>query len=319
MPGLPGAHAHAQPLKRLQRSDFIMSASSSSAFPCLGYGLGLRKEHYQTILQDLPAIDWFEILSENYMVPGGKALYHLERVRAHYPVVMHGVSLSIGGSDPLDQDYLRQLKQLAERIEPRWVSDHLCWTGVNGANMHDLLPLPYTEEALAHVSARIHQVQDFLGRRMVIENVSSYLSYADSALSEWEFLAALSARTDCRLLLDVNNVYVSACNHGFDARAFIDAIPAERVQQFHLAGHSSNGNIVIDTHDAPVIDPVWALYEHAVRRCGRITTMIERDDNIPPLAELTAELDKARGLAEHVLGVHEGVAAQHGLRRVGRV
>ncbi len=274
--------------------------SSQKELPFLGYGLGLRKEHYQTILGELPKVDWFEVLSENYLVPGGKPLYHLDRVRAHYPVVMHGVSLSIGASSALDKEYLRQLKALAERIEPHWISDHLCWTGFNGLNMHDLLPLPYTEEALEHVVSRILQVQDFLGRRILIENVSSYLTYADSAMSEWEFVSAVAERADCLLLLDINNVYVSAQNHGFDAHEFLNGIPVERVQQFHLAGHSMNGTIIIDTHDAPVIDPVWALYEQAVRRFGYVSTMIERDDNIPPLEEIMTELDRARALAGFV-------------------
>lgn len=266
----------------------------------LGYGLGLRTDHYQTILSELPKVDWFEAISENYMVAGGKPLYHLDRVREHYPMVLHGVSLSIGSGAPLDQDYLRQLKALADRIEPHWISDHLCWTGVHGANMHDLLPLPYTEEALAHVVARIQQVQEFLGRRMLIENVSSYLTYADSAMSEWEFLRAVAERADCLLLLDINNIYVSARNHDFDPEDYLRGIPIERVQQFHLAGHSMNGDMIIDTHDAPVIDPVWALYAQAVRRFGPVSTMIERDDNIPPLAEVMAELDKARMIAETI-------------------
>ena len=275
----------------------VTAAISPQKFPYLGYGLGLRTDHYQAILGELPKVDWFEVLSENYMVPGGKPLYHLDRIRAHYPVVMHGVSLSIGGSGTLDKDYLRQLKELAERIEPHWISDHLCWTGVNDLNMHDLLPIPYTEEALKHVVSRIKQVQDFLGRRIVIENVSSYLTYADSAMSEWEFISAVAEDADCLLLFDINNVYVSACNHAFDAQDFLNGIPVERVQQFHLAGHSMNGNIIIDTHDAPVIDPVWKLYEQAVRRFGQVSTMFERDDNIPALAELMAELDKAHRLA----------------------
>jgi uncharacterized protein (UPF0276 family) len=268
--------------------------------PYLGFGLGLRTDHYQTILNELPRIDWFEALSENYMVPGGKPLYHLDRIRAHYPMVMHGVSLSIGSSDALDKEYLRQLKVLAERVEPHWISDHLCWTGVSRTNMHDLLPLPYTEEALTHVISRIRQVQDFLGRRILIENVSSYLTYVDSAMTEWEFLRAVAEGSDCLLLLDINNVYVSARNHDFDPQDFLNGIPVERVQQFHLAGHSMNGNIIIDTHDAPVIDPVWALYGKAVRRFGQVSTMIERDDNIPPLADVMAELDKARTIAETV-------------------
>jgi uncharacterized protein (UPF0276 family) len=274
--------------------------STSQKFPFLGYGLGLRKEHYQTILGELPKIDWFEVLSENYMVPGGKPLYHLDKVRENYPVVMHGVSLSIGASGVLDKEYLRQLKILADRIEPRWISDHLCWTGVHGLNMHDLLPLPYTEEALKNVVSRIAQVQDFLGRRILIENVSSYLTYADSAMSEWEFIRAVAEGADCQLLLDVNNVYVSACNHEFDPHDFLNGIPIERVQQFHLAGHSMNGNIIIDTHDAPVIDPVWSLYEYAVQRFGYVSTMIERDDNIPELEEIMVELDKARAIADAV-------------------
>lgn len=268
--------------------------------PYLGFGLGLRTDHYQTILNELPKLDWFEILSENYMVPGGKPLYHLDRIRAHYPMVMHGVSLSIGSSDPLDKEYLRQLKALAERVEPHWISDHLCWTGVSRTNMHDLLPLPYTEEALTHVVSRIKHVQDFLGRRILIENVSSYLTYVDSAMTEWEFLRAVAEGADCLLLLDINNVYVSARNHDFDPQDFLNGTPVERVQQFHLAGHSMNGNIIIDTHDAPVIDPVWALYGKAVRRFGQVSTMIERDDNIPPLADVMAELDKARTIAQAV-------------------
>ncbi len=278
--------------------------------PYLGFGLGLRTDHYQAILNESPQVDWFEVLSENYMVPGGKALYHLDRIREHYPMVMHGVSLSIGSGDPLSKDYLRQLKALAERIEPHWISDHLCWTGVSSTNMHDLLPLPYTEEALSHVVSRIQQVQDFMGRRMLIENVSSYLTYVDSAMTEWEFLRAVAEGADCLILLDVNNIYVSACNHAFDPQDYLNGIPVERVQQFHLAGHSMNGNIIIDTHDAPVIDPVWVVYENAVRRFGRVSTMIERDDNIPPLAEVMAELDKARAIAEAIHGKTIGDHAQ---------
>lgn len=272
-------------------------SATSKIHPHLGFGLGLRTTHYQAILSERPNIDWFEILSENYMVAGGKPLHYLERIRAHYPLVMHGVSLSIGSTDPLNKNYLRDLKVLAERVEPRWISDHLCWTGVQRKNMHDLLPLPYTEEALKHVVERIGQVQDFLGRRILIENVSSYLTYVDSALSEWEFLRAVAEAADCLLLIDINNIYVSAQNHQFDPVEYINALPAERVQQFHLAGHSKNGGMIIDTHDAPVIDPVWTLYGHAVRRFGRVSTMIERDDNIPELPELIEELNHARAIA----------------------
>jgi len=267
----------------------------------LGFGLGLRTEHYEAIFEQPPRVDWFEALTENYMVDGGRPLYWLERVRSHYPIVFHGVSLSIGSTAPLDLEYLRQLKSLVQRFEPRWISDHLCWTGVAGKNLHDLLPLPYTEEALAHVAARVRRVQDFLGRRILIENVSSYLEYRHSRLTEWEFLAALCERADCELLLDVNNLYVNSRNHGFDPLAFLDAIPPARVRQIHLAGHSQDGELLIDTHDHPVCDPVWTLYAEALRRCGPVATMIERDDHIPPLAELVAELDRARALAASAL------------------
>jgi uncharacterized protein (UPF0276 family) len=269
--------------------------------PALGYGLGLRVEYYEDILEQHPAIDWLEALSENYMAPGGKPLHYLDRFRESYPIVLHGVSMSIGGSDPLDRGYLAKLRALAERIEPAWVSDHLCWTGIDGIHLHDLMPLPYTEEALGHVVARVHEVQDFLGRRIALENVSSYVAYHASRLSEAQFLAEVARRADCLILLDVNNVYVSSRNHGFDARTFLDEIPVERVQQFHLAGHENNGALIVDTHDAAIVDPVWDLYAYAVRRFGPVSTMIERDDHIPPLAELTAELDTARAIAQPIL------------------
>lgn len=265
--------------------------------PWLGFGLGLRPTHYETILNESPAVDWFEIISENYLVPGGRPLHYLDRIRERYPMVMHGVSLSIGAQDPLNREYLRQLRVLAERIEPAWISDHLCWTGAHGLNAHDLLPLPYTEEALKHVAARVGAVQDFLGRRILLENVSSYVSYPESEMSEWEFLREIAARADCLILLDINNIYVSGINHEFDPHDYLNGIPVERVWQFHLAGHRNHGDYIIDTHDEPVIDPVWELYEAAVQRFGRVSTMIERDDNIPPLAELLAELDRARNIA----------------------
>jgi uncharacterized protein (UPF0276 family) len=263
----------------------------------LGFGLGLRPVHYDAILQGASGVDWFEALTENYLVPGGRPLYSLERVRERHPVVLHGVSLSIGGTAPLDFGYLRDLAALARRIEPAWISDHLCWTGVDGLNLHDLLPLPYTEEALAHVVARVRTVQDFLGRRILLENVSSYLSHSVDCLSEWDFLAAVANEADCELLLDVNNVFVSAVNHGFDPRRYLDALPVARVRQLHLAGHRREDAWLVDTHDAPVCDEVWDLYVHARRRCGDVATMIERDDHIPPLAELVVELDRARALA----------------------
>ena len=267
----------------------------------LGFGLGLRVDHYESILSEHPAVDWFEALTENYLVPGGKPLDYLTRIRARYPLALHGVSLSIGSTAPLDLEYLRQVKALAARIEPAWVSDHLCWTGVAGRNTHDLLPLPYTEEALDNIVARVRTVQDLLGRRILLENVSSYVAFRDSRLTEWEFLREVAERADCLLLLDVNNIYVSAVNHEFDARTYLEAIPAERVQQIHLAGHENHGSYLVDTHDHPVPDPVWELYQAAIARCGAVSTMIERDDHIPPLAELIAELDQARTLAARTL------------------
>jgi uncharacterized protein len=275
----------------------------------LGFGLGLRAQHYREILDSAPAIDWFEVISENYMIPGGNPLRMLDQIAERYPVVMHGVSLSIASTQDLDMEYLGQLKALARRVNPKWVSDHLCWTGVHGHNLHDLLPVPYTEEALAHVVDRISRVQDFLGRRIAIENVSSYIEFAHSEMQEWEFVAEMARRADCWLLLDVNNVFVSGFNHRFDMAGFIGAIPVERVVQFHLAGHSEANTHLIDTHDEPVRAEVWELYARALERFGPVSTMIERDDKIPPLAELVAELDQARAIARRVLGEPRAVAA----------
>ncbi len=260
----------------------------------LGFGLGLRKEHYAELLEAPAAVDWLEVLTENYLVPGGKPLYFLDRISADYPAVMHGVSLSIGGSSPLDWDYLRQVRELAHRIEPRWISDHLCWTGTGGTNLHDLMPLPYNEETLRLVIERVARVQEYLGRQILLENVSSYLAYAHSTMPEWEFLSAVATGADCRILLDINNIFVSARNHEFEATTYLNAIPAERVGQIHLAGHRDHGDYIVDTHDAAIVDPVWALYRAAVRRFGPVATMIERDDDIPPLADLIAELELAR-------------------------
>lgn len=267
----------------------------------LGFGLGLRPQHYREILDGNPPVDWFEVISENYMIPGGQPLRMLDEIAERYPMVMHGVSLSIASTQPLDMDYLAGLKALARRVNPKWISDHLCWTGVHGVNLHDLMPVPYTEEALTHVADRVSQVQDYLGRRFVIENVSSYMEFASSEMSEWEFVSELARRADCHLLLDVNNVFVSGINHDFDMRRFIEAVPPERVVQFHLAGHSEGETCLIDTHDQPVCDDVWKLYGKALERFGAVSTMIERDDNIPPLAELVAELNRARAIAATVL------------------
>jgi uncharacterized protein len=261
-----------------------------------GFGLGLRTSHYDAVLNEPHAIDWLEIITENYLVPGGKPLHYLERIRRRFPLVMHGVSLSIGSTDPIDLDYLAQVRTLAARIEPHWISDHLCWTGIEGRNLHDLLPLPYTEEALASVVERVGQVQDALGRQILMENVSSYLTYRASDMSEWEFLREVAERADCAILLDINNIYVSSVNHGFDPLAYLRAMPRERVRQFHLAGHSDLGGHLIDTHDHPIVEPVWDLYCAAVAQFGAVPTMIERDDNIPSLSELVAELQIAREL-----------------------
>ncbi|HCN67709.1 MAG TPA: hypothetical protein DIT03_05430, partial [Candidatus Accumulibacter sp.] len=241
--------------------------------------------------------DRLEIITENYLVPGGKPLYHLDRIRRDYPMVMHGVSLSVGGSDPLDRAYLQQVRALADRIQPAWVSDHLCWTGTSSVNLHDLLPLPYTEACLQHLVPRVEQVQEILRQPLVLENVSSYVRYRADEMCEWEFIAELVRRSGCELLLDVNNVYVSSVNHGFAAQTFIDAMSPLAVRQIHLAGHADHGDYLVDTHDQPVCDAVWDLYAHAVRRLGQVPTMIERDDDIPPLESLLVELDRARAIA----------------------
>jgi len=267
-----------------------------SDFPMLGYGVGLRRQHYNHVLETRPKVDWFEVISENFMVAGGRALEVLEGVRANYPIAMHGVSMSIGSTDPLDRSYLRQLRDLARRFEPAWISDHLCWTGVGGRNLHDLLPLPYTEEALRHVVARIREVQDALERPILIENVSSYMAFADSTMTEWEFISAIANEADCGILLDINNIFVSAFNHSFDANEYIDAVPADRVVQYHLAGHSDHGAYLLDTHDHPVRDEVWALYERAARRFGAVSALVEWDDNIPEFAELADTADRARDI-----------------------
>ncbi|MES2903205.1 MAG: DUF692 domain-containing protein, partial [Pseudomonadota bacterium] len=259
-----------------------------------GFGLGLRRPHYADFLErDIP-VDFVEIISENFMVEGGRPLATLDAVRERYPVAMHGVSMSIGTADSLDRDYLKRLKTLADRVRPLWVSDHLCWTGIGDHNTHDLLPLPYSEEALETVCANIAVAQDALERPMLFENPSSYVQFADCGMTEWGFLAEMCRRTGCYLLLDVNNVFVSSRNHGFDAEAYLAALPVDRVRQMHLAGHSQGETMLIDTHDQPVAPDVWSLYDAALQRFGLVATMIERDDDIPPLSDLLAELDIAR-------------------------
>lgn len=262
-----------------------------------GFGLGLRPPHYEEFLSGGVPVDFVEVISENFMLDGGRPLHTLERIRKIHPVALHGVSMSVGSADGLDRDYLQRLRTLVDRIEPAIVSDHLCWTRIEGFNSHDLLPLPYTREALDLVCTHIMQAQDALGRAMLIENPSSYLDFAQSEMREWEFLAEMSARTGCFLLLDVNNIFVSATNHGFDPLAYLEGIPVDRVRQVHLAGHSQGRDLLIDTHDQAVCAEVWSLYEKACRLIGPVATMIERDDNIPPLEDLLTELAIARDLA----------------------
>jgi uncharacterized protein len=273
-----------------------------SDFSSLGFGIGLRRCHYTKILDEQPPMDWFEVISENFMVEGGRPLQVLESVRAHYPIAMHGVSLSIGSVDPLNVAYLKQLAATARRFEPAWISDHLCWTSFGGHNLHDLLPLPYTEEAVHHLAGRIRQVQQILERTILIENIASYMEFTFSRLSEWAFLSAVADEADCAILLDINNIFVNAFNHGFDPIHYIDSVPANRVIQFHLAGHRDHGSYLLDTHDQAIRSEVWTLYEYAVGRFGRLPTLIEWDDNIPEFEVLAATAAEARRRCEGVLG-----------------
>jgi uncharacterized protein (UPF0276 family) len=265
---------------------------TESLFPALGRGLGLRREHYRHVVERRPDVDWFEVISENFMVAGGNPRRVLEAVRRDYPIVLHGVSLSIGSTDPLDESYLDALDALARAVEPVWISDHLCWGTAHGINAHDLLPLPYTEEALAHVARRVARVQERLGRRILLENPSSYMVLEAAEMAEHEFLAELARRADCGILLDVNNVFVSAQNHGFDPHAYLAAMPPERVGQIHLAGHSEEGPLLIDTHDGHVRREVWELYAETIARLGPRATMIEWDANVPAFEELESELTR---------------------------
>ncbi|MBM3734436.1 MAG: DUF692 domain-containing protein [Acidobacteria bacterium] len=263
-------------------------------YPDLGFGVGLRTVHFPYILNQHPRVDWFEILSENYMDTGGRPLYVLDQVAERYPVVLHGVSMSVGSTDPVNFEYLRKLKSLAQRINARWVSDHLCWTGVAGLNVHDLLPMPYTDESLRHVVERIRVISDFLERPLVLENPSTYLEFHVSTWNEWDFMAEMAGQANCGLLLDVNNVYVSAFNHGWDANAYIDRIPADRVVQIHLAGHTHKGTHILDTHSDHVVDPVWELYRRVYQRMGGIATLLEWDEDVPDFETVHAEALKAR-------------------------
>jgi hypothetical protein len=268
--------------------------------PDLGVGVGFRLPHYSKVLEERPAMDWFEVISENFMGDGGKPLSNLERLRGHYRVVPHGVSMSIGASTPLDTSYLSRLKALLRRLDPPWFSDHLCWTGVAEANLHDLLPLPHTKAAIAHVAARVRQVQDTLERPFALENVSSYLTYTSSAMPEWEFLAEIAERADCGILFDCNNVYVSARNHGFDGNDYVDGVPQDRIVQIHLAGHTDKGRYVLDTHSDHVCNDVWALYKRTLQRAGNVSTLIEWDEEIPAWEELAAEAQLARDARDEV-------------------
>lgn len=273
-----------------------------------GFGLGLRPQHFPDILGQDPAatngVDWFEIISENFVGVGGPPLSNMMAVRERFPIVMHGVSMSIGSIDPLNMDYLLGLKTLADLIEPELVSDHLCWTGVHGLNMHDLLPLPMTEVSINHVAGRVRQVQDVLGRQLMLENASTYVTFTEDEMTEWEFLSEIANRADCAILLDVNNIYVSAFNHRFSADDYLSGVPKDRVRQIHLAGHEHNGDHIIDTHDEPVPKDVLDLYAKAIDRLGPVPTMIERDANIPPFADLVRELQGVRRIAgERLPGV----------------
>lgn len=264
------------------------------ALPDLGVGLGLRTVHYRHILDHEPDVGWFEIISENYMQTAGKPLHFLDRIAERHPIVMHGVSMSIGSTDPLRWDYLRELKALRDRVRAKWVSDHLCWTGVAGKNTHDLLPVPYTEEALSHVISRVKEVQDFLDAPLALENPSTYVEFAGSTMTEWEFLSRLAKEAGCALLLDVNNVFVSAFNHGFDAMTYLDGVPWDRVVQLHVAGHTHHGTHIVDTHMGRVIDPVWKLLGEAHRRAKGVSILLEWDQEIPPFEETWAEALKAK-------------------------
>lgn len=276
----------------------------------LGFGLGLRSPHYDYVLEHLPAVDWFELITENYLAPGGRPRAVLRKIREHYPVVLHGLSFNIGSNEPPDLHYLQQLRQLIREAEPAWVSDHICWTGLHGRTSHDLLPIAYNQQTLDQVTDKVCRIQDVLQQSVVLENPSVYLQFKSADMSEADFINALCERSGCRLLLDVNNVYVSCFNLGQDPYAQIAALKRNIVQQFHLAGHTHNGSHIIDTHDHPVSDPVWDLYQHACRHFGATATLLERDDHIPPMPELLAELEQARQLQHQALAAMPADAAE---------
>jgi uncharacterized protein (UPF0276 family) len=275
----------------------VKTAVAASPIPACA-GIGLRAPHYRELLDRLPATGWLEAHSENYFADGGESHFYLERLRATYPLSLHGVGLSLGSTDELNARHLTRLKRLIERYQPALVSEHLSWSSVDGEFLNDLLPLPYTEEALAHICLRVGQVQDLLGRQILIENISSYLRFADSTIPEWEFLSAVAATTGCGILLDVNNIHVNAVNHGYDAVTFIDAVPPDAVQEVHLAGFEQRGTLLVDTHGAPVSAPVWELYRHTIERFGRVPTLIEWDTDIPALDVLLAEAARADVILE---------------------
>lgn len=276
----------------------VNDMSTTTQFPYLGFGLGLRSEHFQYILENNPEIDWFEIISENFMDSKGWPRHVIHKIAERYPVVMHGVSMSIGSTDPINIDYLKKLKVLSKEINAQWISDHLCWTGVLGKNTHDLLPLPLTEESLKHVIKRIKLVQDVLERPLVIENPSSYLQFTEDTFTESDFIREMALESDCRLLLDLNNVYVSSFNHQFDPLEYVKALPLEKVVQFHLAGHSNKGTHIIDTHDDHVVRPVWELYQKTIELTGAVSTLLEWDANIPVFPDLKNEVLKAKSIFE---------------------
>lgn len=263
-------------------------------FPDLGLGVGLRAAHYSHIIGQRPDVGFFEVLTENYLDTGGRPLHIVDQIAERYPIVMHGVSMSVGSTDAIDFDYLRKVRTLADRLRAVWIGDHVCWTGVLGRNTHDLLPLPYTEETLAHVVSRVRTIQDFLERPLVLENPSTYLEFAPNSMPEWEFIARMAEAADCGLLFDVNNVYVSAFNHGFEADAYVDAIPADRVCQYHLAGHTHKGTHILDTHSDHVVDPVWSLYGRSIHRTGPCATLLEWDADIPAFDVVRDEVLKAK-------------------------